>query len=126
MADQGSVGKNSMPSPLGGVKTAPSAASQKAAIQASTGHPPACYSPAATEKFLTGTVKENGVAVARKVRAYHRATGRVLGETTSNTSTGAFSLSSVGWTDNCYVVALDDLTVAPDYNAVIYDLVIPV
>lgn len=77
-------------------------------------------------KYLLGTVKESGVNVARLVRAYHRVTGQFLGETTSNATTGAFTLESMGWSDNCYVVAFDSLALAPDYNAVIYDLVIPV
>ena len=77
-------------------------------------------------KYLSGTVKENGTNVARMVRAYHRVTGQFLGEATSNATTGAFSIESMGWSDNCYVVAFDSLAIAPDYNAIIYDLVIPV
>lgn len=75
---------------------------------------------------LSGTVKQNGTPVARTVRAYHRKTGKVLGETVSDGTTGAFSILAQGSTDYCYVVALDDLTAAPDYNAGIFDLVIPV
>ena len=77
-------------------------------------------------KYITGIVKQESVNVSRIVRAYHRKTGEVLGETTSNASTGAFSLVSMGWTDQCYVLALDDLTASPDFNAVISDLVVPV
>ena len=76
--------------------------------------------------MISGTVKENGSNVARTVRAYCRLTGELLGEATSDAGTGAFSINARGRTDNCYVVALDDLNSAPDYNAVIYDLVLPV
>ena len=79
-----------------------------------------------TSPMISGTVKENGTNVARTVRAYCRLTGECLGQTVSNASTGAFSINARGKTDNCYVVALDDLTDAINYNAVIYDLVIPV
>jgi hypothetical protein len=76
--------------------------------------------------MIAGIVKENGVAVSRTVRAYCRVTGELLGEAVSNVNTGAFSINARGRTDNCYVVALDDLGVAPDYNAKIYDLILPV
>lgn len=75
---------------------------------------------------LSGTVKQNGTPVARVVRAYCRLTGERLGETTSDPTTGAFSINAKGRTDYCYVIAFDDLGVAPDYNAAIYDLVLPV
>lgn len=76
-------------------------------------------------RFLAGTVMELGVPVRRLVRAYHRKTGDLIGETYSDTTTGAFSLESKGWGDACYVIAFDDLTDTPDYNAKIYDLVTP-
>lgn len=79
-----------------------------------------------TAKMISGTVKENGVNVARTVRAYCRLTGDILGEATSDASTGEFSINARGRVDACYVIALDDTGSAPDYNAVIYDLVIPV
>lgn len=77
-------------------------------------------------KFVSGTVKQNGVLVSRLVRAYHRKTGQVLGEAYSDATTGVFSIETVGLEDNCYVVALDDIAQTPDFNALIYDLVIPV
>lgn len=77
-------------------------------------------------KTISGTVKQNGTPVQRMVRAYHRKTGQCLGETLSAAGSGAFSINALGWTDECYVVAFDDLTQSPDYNAQIFDLVIPV
>jgi hypothetical protein len=79
-----------------------------------------------TSPMLTGTVKQNGTNVSRTVRAYCRLTGEILGEAVSDGTTGAFSINARGRTDYCYVVALDDLNSAPDYNAAIFDLVIPV
>ena len=75
---------------------------------------------------IAGTVKQGGVNVARTVRAYCRLTGEPLGEAVSNASTGAFSINARGRTDYAYVIAFDDLTQSPDYNAVIFDLVVPV
>lgn len=75
-------------------------------------------------KTLSGTVKENGVNVIRNVRAYNRLTGKIIGETTS-ASDGTFSINTAGYTNQCYVVALDDLTAGVDLNAQIFDLVIP-
>lgn len=79
-----------------------------------------------TSPMISGTVKQGGVACARTVRAYCRLTGEVLGEATSDGTTGAFSINARGKTDSCYVIALDDLTASPDYNAQIFDLIIPV
>jgi hypothetical protein len=69
---------------------------------------------------VSGVVKELGVAVAgRKVRVYDRATGELLGETTS-AGDGSFSLSAQGRA-TVYVVALDS-----PYNALIFDGLAPV
>lgn len=78
-----------------------------------------------TAPMISGTVKQGGTACARTVRAYCRLTGELLGEAVSDGSTGAFSINARGRLDNCYVVALDDLLAAPDYNAQILDLIIP-
>jgi hypothetical protein len=77
-----------------------------------------------TDRFITGVVKQDGVTVVRTVRAYDRASGALIGETKSNGS-GAFSILSKQVIGYCTVIALDDLASAPDYNAVIADLVIP-
>jgi len=73
---------------------------------------------------ISGTVTESGIPVARIVRAYSRASGALRGQATSSGSNGHFSIELTG-TDPVYVVALDDLGVAPDYNAKIFDLVVP-
>ena len=78
------------------------------------------------KKVITGTVVLNGVAIARTVRAYNRLSGGILGETISDPSTGYFSVDTYGYGDNCYVITLHDTTLLQDYNALIYDLVIPV
>ena len=75
--------------------------------------------------MISGTVKQGGVACARLVRAYGRLTGAMLDQVMSSATTGAFSLNARGHTDACYVVAFDDLGVEPDYNAQIFDLVMP-
>lgn len=76
--------------------------------------------------MITGTVKQNGVVAARLVRAYRRLNSEFLGEATSDGVTGTFSINARGKTDACYVIAFDDTGSAPDYNAQIFDLVIPV
>lgn len=117
--DLGAVGcATLLPTYLPAVTVTPAAFSTRATLRNDAG--------LQTSPMITGTVKQSGVAVARTVRAYRRLTGEVLGETVSDGSTGAFSINARGKTDNCYVVALDDLTAAPDYNALIFDLVIPV
>lgn len=74
---------------------------------------------------VSGTVKEGGVGVARVVRAYRRDTGEFVGETTS-AGDGTFSLQSAhAGNRQIYVIALDALGSAPDYNAQIFDLVVP-
>ena len=74
---------------------------------------------------VSGTVQEGGVGVARVVRAYRRDTGEFVGETTS-AGDGTFSLASAHAGNHpLYVIALDALGVAPDYNAQIFDLVVP-
>lgn len=74
---------------------------------------------------ITGTVKEEGANVARTVRAYRRVTGELLGEALSDGGTGVFTIDVNGVVDECYVIALDDTGSAPDYNAQIFDLVVP-
>lgn len=75
---------------------------------------------------VSGTVQQNGTPAARVVRAYRRYDGKLLGETTSDPTTGAFSIDCLGTTGQVYVLALDDTGTAPDYNAQIKDLIIPV
>lgn len=71
--------------------------------------------------YLTGTVKNSaGQGVARTVRAYLRSTGELVGTTTSNAATGAFSIQAAAGAEH-YVVALD----SANQNARIFDRVLP-
>lgn len=79
-----------------------------------------------TSPMISGTVMQGGVPCARTVRAYRRLDNQFLGEAVSDAGTGAFTINSRGRADHCYVVALDDLTGDPDFNAQIFDLVLPV
>lgn len=73
---------------------------------------------------LIGTVKDSSNAfAARTVRAYRRSDGALAGSTTSNGTTGAFSVSALDATAH-YAVCLDDG--APDENALIFDNITPV
>jgi hypothetical protein len=79
---------------------------------------------------LLGTVTENGEPVQRTVRLYGRFDGALIAEEESD-SNGAFEFSSEtnapGITDyeEYYLVALDDVNVFPDLNALIYDRMVP-
>lgn len=72
---------------------------------------------------VEGTVTENDEGVSRTVRAYLRGTGELAGETESD-SNGAFSIGGLK-TEEHYVVALDDISDDTDYNALIYDRIVP-
>lgn len=65
----------------------------------------------------------SSMPAARVVRAYARDTGALLRETTSDASTGAFSLRLVN-PNPVYVVAIDD-DVGTAYNAIIFDRIQP-
>lgn len=75
---------------------------------------------------ITGTVRDGaGVGVARVVRVYSRADGRLLGNTTS-ASDGTYACPLFGGElEEVFVIALDDDS-APDYNAAIVDKQVPV
>ena len=75
---------------------------------------------------ITGTVRNGaGTGVARKVRVYAEADGRLLGETVS-ASDGVYTCPLFGGElEEVFVLALDD-DAAPDYNAPIIDRQIPV
>jgi hypothetical protein len=71
---------------------------------------------------ISGTVLDaGGSPCARTVRLHRRDTGAVLGETTSNATTGEYSIAS-GYAGECYVVFLDD-DAGTDFNALIVDRV---
>ena len=75
---------------------------------------------------ISGTVRSGaGVGIARVVRVYSRASGQLLGETTS-ASDGSYTCPLYGGElEEVFVLALDD-DAAPDYNAPIIDKQIPV
>jgi len=58
---------------------------------------------------ISGVVKDiNGNGVARTVRAYRRDTGVLVGEVTSNGTTGAYSIATT-FAGEHNVVMLDDI-----------------
>lgn len=66
------------------------------------------YTYALATYAVSGVVKESGSPVSgRKVRAYRRDTGALLGETTSAATTGAYSMT-VSYSGEVQVVCLDD------------------
>lgn len=79
------------------------------------------WSPAGTEKFISGTVKEGSTPVAKYVFLYDTVTGEYLGRVLSNGGSGAFSLSGVG-RSSVFAVAFDPTT----YQAEVYDRLTPV
>lgn len=80
--------------------------------------------PAGPIKLIAGEVRENDVGVPdRAVRMYSRRTGDLMGQTRTN-GAGEFSIPAKDGDIEHYVIALDD-DVDPDYNAKIYDRVLP-
>jgi hypothetical protein len=79
------------------------------------------WSPAATATHISGTVTENGLAVAKIVRIYDHNTGDFLGETTSSAVDGSYSIPALGHT-NVVALAFD----LPNYDAIVWDGVTPV
>lgn len=87
-------------------------------------HTAAIAFPAGPVKTLAGEVQEDSVGVeGRLVRVYNRRTGELVGEARTN-ATGDFVIPAIDPTLPHFIVAFDD-DVAPDYNAKIYDNVIP-
>lgn len=74
---------------------------------------------------ISGDVKENAAAVARKVRLKHRLTEAYIAEIVSDATTGAFSFSNLDKTDLYTVVKLCDPNSAV-FNEEVYDLIQPV
>lgn len=76
------------------------------------------------QKTISGTVQESGSPCARRVRCYDRESGRLLGDTMSNATTGAFSFGNLD-DDRQYFVVAFDADGDPDFNALIFDKIIP-
>lgn len=72
---------------------------------------------------VAGYVRQGAVGVSRMVRIYRRDTGILLGSTYSSAS-GAFSFQLNGFAGEVFVIAFDD-ALAPDFNAQIYDRIVP-
>lgn len=79
-----------------------------------------------TSAWVKGVVKQEGLFVVRKLRVYRRDTGVLLAEGRSNDGLGKFNISWEGYTGQVYVIVFDDASLAPDYNAEIFDLVTPI
>lgn len=73
-------------------------------------------------RFEGTTLDENGDPASRKIRAYLRSTGALVGEVMSDPTTGAFILAPVPNTTGTHtLIALDD----SDLNALVYDQMVP-
>lgn len=84
-------------------------------------HSSAISFPAGPVKTIAGEVQESGVGVeGRLVRLYNKRTGDFVGEARTN-ATGDFVIPAQDPTLPHFVVAFDD----PEYNAKVYDNVIP-
>lgn len=84
-------------------------------------HTPMISFPAGPVKTIAGEVQESGVGVAGKlVRVYNKRTGDFVGEGITNGS-GGFVIPARDPTLPHFVVAFDD----PEYNAKVYDNVMP-
>lgn len=59
------------------------------------------------------------------VRAFRRDTGGLLGQATSGVG-GVFSIGFNGFDGEVTCIAYDDTGTSPDYNAVVFDRVVPV
>jgi hypothetical protein len=77
------------------------------------------WSPASPATTISGTVTELGAPVARTVFLYEQATGLYLGKTTSDPTTGSFSIPALG-RKKVFVVGVD----AP-YQALVFDQLTP-
>jgi hypothetical protein len=76
--------------------------------------------------LVTGTVYESGTPKSNwLVRLYRRDNGVWLGDARTN-GTGSFFFTVIGYNGEVTCVAYDDTSVSPDYNALVYDRVIPV
>lgn len=76
-------------------------------------------------KTISGTVTQDGTPCARIVRCYRRSDGELAGENTSDPTTGAYQFTGLAADQMYFCVAHDDLDLAPDYNALTFDLLEP-
>lgn len=74
--------------------------------------------------YFYGVVNESTIPVDRVVRAHRADTGEVVGETTSHSGTGVFSMETT-YSGLHYIVCLDDYTDQTYYNDLIYGNIYP-
>ena len=84
------------------------------------------FVPSPYTKTLSGIVTEESTPCARLLRLYRRSDGHYVASTTSNATTGAYSFTGLVAGEKYFIVAFDDLTLSPDFNALILDLMEPV
>jgi hypothetical protein len=77
-----------------------------------------------TLKTISGTTKESATGVSRRVRIYERESGALVYDGVSS-GAGVFSAAIYGNTLEHTVIAYDDITSGADYNAVVFDRIIP-
>lgn len=76
--------------------------------------------------IIEGHVSEQGTDVEDwLVRIYRRDNGVFLGETRTD-ALGLFTFYIVGFDGEATCIAYDDTTVIPNYNALVFDRVIPI
>ena len=73
---------------------------------------------------VAGAIIEAGSPAARTVRVHNRSTGALVTSKVSDSEDGSFEITYVP-NESLYIVALDNDT-GDDYNALIYDRVLPV
>jgi hypothetical protein len=75
---------------------------------------------------ISGTVKVNGTPVSQYwVRVYYRPNG-LQARAGKTDASGNFAFTDLDPASHYFVMAFDDLNQAPDYNAQVFDLVMPV
>ena len=72
--------------------------------------------------IITGTVKEKGAPVSRRVFCYERKNGTLAATTTSDAD-GNYQFRTLALNPDYYVVSLDENGDKVQYNAVIQDLI---
>lgn len=121
MADLGSIGNKLPAIQPANATTPPAAKISRLSDSRSFGN--RCYSgPSVT---ISGTAKQAGSPAARTVRVYRRSDGALLGTTTADPSTGAYSIDCLGNTGEVYAIELPETGTTPDLNAQILDGITP-
>ena len=72
--------------------------------------------------YIEGIVTSSGVAVVRRVLCYHRYSGRLIGETTSDEE-GRYRINNLQKETKYFLVSINDKVVLGEANLVVNDLV---